>query len=221
VEVERDQHRFRAEEAADTLGQLRRLIGANVVEASPVVGSMSVSQSTGQSEPDPTPDPTVAVETTAGAESSSASLESAEEPANVGSPIYHPSTSPAESGEPLGQSEHQGQSEPHPTQSTDAPLPTVDVGDPGATDTATVGSSKWEPSSPQGQSETYPTSAAPSQASPATSNLANGPESAATDGAARPYEGHPSWDRPNGMSWEEWKAKGGHLPYWMVGEDVA
>ncbi len=31
----------------------------------------------------------------------------------------------------------------------------------------------------------------------------------------KPYLGHPSWEKPHDMSWNEWEAKGGTVPGWM------
>jgi hypothetical protein len=31
----------------------------------------------------------------------------------------------------------------------------------------------------------------------------------------KPYLGHPSWEKPHDMNWNEWEAKGGTVPGWM------
>ncbi len=32
---------------------------------------------------------------------------------------------------------------------------------------------------------------------------------------SKPYLGHPSWEKPHDMSWDEWETKGGTVPGWM------
>ncbi len=97
---------------------------------------------------------------------------------------------------------------------TQAP-PKTEVPEPAAAPSPAI------PEDREGDVTSNPTSATATTSDTSSGTVPLALVESANTGGDRPYLGKPYYERPSGMSWQEWSEKGGERPYWVTQQDVA